>query len=114
MDNINNFSPEVSFSNSNNMEKYKRKIAVDDQEYIWTLEGNDLYSAEEWIIVTLADTSDSRLYISPFSHDVEVTSRNIAKAIKAARKFGWCPEENHGDLSVEFKNCGFEKIENRN
>jgi len=110
MDNINNFSPRVSISNINIMEKYKKQIAVDDQEYIWTLEGNDSCSAGEWIIVTLVDTNDSRLYITPFSHDLEVTSRDIAKAIQAAKRQGWYPEENHGDFRVEFKNCGFEKI----
>lgn len=91
------------------MEKYKRTLAIDGQEYIWTLEDDDSHIAE-WIIVSQDGDNDSKLFISPFSHDIEVTSRNVIKAIKAAKKQGWCPEENHEDFRVEFKNCGFEKI----
>ncbi len=89
------------------MRKYKRKIIVDKNEYIWTLQGNDVYLATDWIIVTLVGTSYSRLYINLFIHDFEITPKSIALAIKTAKKLGWKPNENSGDMKLELQNSGF-------
>ena len=92
------------------MRRYKRKIIVENKEYIWTLQGNDLYLATDWIIVTLVGTSYSRLYINPFIHDFEITPKNIALAIKTAKELGWKPNENSGDMKLELIDEQFEIV----
>ncbi len=90
--------------------KSKRTIEVDNRSYIWVLEGNEISTPERRIIVTLSGTSDSRLYINPYDHDFEIKPANIAAAIKAARKMGWRPEHNSGEIRVIYHEGTFEKV----
>jgi hypothetical protein len=90
--------------------KSRRIIEVDDRSYVWVLEGNEIYSSERWIIVTLLGTSYSRLYIDPYDHDFEIRPANIALAIRAARKMGWKPENNSGEISVKYHKGKFEQL----
>jgi hypothetical protein len=90
--------------------KPKRKIEVDDQSYIWVLEGNEVFSSDRWIIVTLLGTSYSRLYIEPYDHDLEIKPANIVLAIKSARKMGWKPENNSGEIRVKYHEGKFEQL----
>ena len=92
--------------------KSKRKIEVDGEFYIWTLTGNEVYSSNRWIIITLFGTSHSRLYIHPYEHDFEIKPSSIAMAIRAARGMGWVPEENSGEMRVAYSNGTFRKKEN--
>ena len=92
------------------MKKHLRKIVVEQQEYIWSLEGNNLYVAKDWITVTLVGTSYSRLYINPFIHDFEVTPKSISLAIKSAINLGWDPKNNSGDIKIELKNGKFVNV----
>lgn len=91
--------------------KSKRKIKVDGELYIWALEGNDAYSSNRWIIVTLYGTSHSRLYIDPYEHDFEIKPSSIAMAIRAARKMGWVPEKNSSEMRIAYSNGTFSKKE---
>ena len=90
--------------------KSRRIIEVDDRSYIWVLEGNEIFSSERWIIVTLLGTSYSRLYIDPYDYDLEIRPANIALAIKAARKMGWKPENNSGEIRVKYHEGKFEQL----
>lgn len=90
--------------------KPKRKIEVDDQSYIWVLEGNEVFSSDRWIIVTLSGASYSRLYIEPYDHDLEIKPANIVLAIKSARKMGWEPENNSGEIRVKYHEGKFEQL----
>jgi hypothetical protein len=92
--------------------KSKRKIEVDGERYIWTLKGNEVYSSNRWIVVTLHDTGHSRLYIDPYDHDFEIKPSSIAMAIRTARQMGWAPEKNSGDMRVEHSSGAFKIKEN--
>ena len=87
--------------------KSKRKIEVDGEFYIWALEGNEVYSSNRWIIITLFGTSHSRLYIDPYEHDFEIKPSSIAMAIRTAREMGWVPEKNSGEMRVAYSNGTF-------
>ncbi len=90
--------------------KSLRKIEVDDRSYIWVLEGNEIFSSERWIIITLSGTNYSKLYIDPYNYDFEIRPANIALAIKAARKMGWKPESNSGEIRVKYHEGKFEQL----
>lgn len=92
--------------------KQKRTIEVDNHSYIWVLDGNEIYTADKWIIVTLKGTSYSRLYINPYAYEFEIKPSYIQKAIKYARSSGWRPEENNGEMRLSFNNEEFQIIEN--
>ncbi len=92
--------------------KPKRKIEVDGKSYVWVLEGNEVLSSNRWIIVTLLGASYSRLYIAPYDHALEIKPANIALAIKAARKMGWEPESNSGEIRVKYLEGTFEQLNN--
>lgn len=92
--------------------KSKRKIEVDGDLYIWTLKGNEVYSSNKWIVVTLHGTSHSRLYIDPYEHDFEIKPSSIANAIRTARKMGWVPEKNSGEMRVGYSEGTFTIKEN--
>ena len=76
------------------------------------MEGNEIYSENRWIIVTLQGTSYSRLYISPYEYEFEIKPSYIAKAIAYARKNGWFPEENAGEMRLSYNNEEFQIINN--
>jgi hypothetical protein len=85
--------------------KPKRKITVDGKNYIWTLDGNSIYVSGKCIIVTLENTSYSRLYLDPYAYDFEIRPATIARSIKAAReKFGWNQENNSGEIKLNLEN----------
>jgi hypothetical protein len=90
--------------------KSKRTIIVDGDSYIWTLEGNEVFSSNRWIIVTLCGTSCSRLYIDPYDHDFEIRPSTIALAIRSAREMGWDPENNNGELRVKHYEGKFKRL----
>lgn len=92
------------------MKKHLRKIVVEQQEYIWSLEGNNLYDANDSLIVTLEGNNYSRLYINPFIHEFEVTLQNISLAIESAINLGWDPQNNSGDMKIELKNGKFVNV----
>jgi len=92
--------------------KGKRNISVGGHSYIWTLKGNEIYSPENWIIVTLSGTSHSRLYVDPYDHDFEIKPSSIEEAIYFARELGWEPENNSGEIRIKYSNGKLEKIEN--
>ena len=90
--------------------KSKRQIEVDGNSYIWTLKGNEIYSDNRSIIITLNGTSYSRLYLDPYEYDFEIKPSYIEKAIKYAKRVGWEPENNSGELKLRFNNGEFQKI----
>lgn len=92
--------------------KSKRTIKIKDCSYIWTLQGNEVYSENRWIIITLCNTSYSRLYIDPYDHDFEIKPSYIKQAITFARKIGWEPENNSGELRLKYSEGTFEEIKN--
>ena len=65
--------------------KQKRTIEVDNHSFRWVLEGNEIYTENKWIIVTLKDTSYSRHYINPYAHEFEIKPSYIQKAIQYAQ-----------------------------
>lgn len=83
---------------------------MDGKSYIWTLEGNEVFSSDRWIIVTLLGTNDSRLYIDPHAYDLEIRPTNIALAIKTAREIGWIPENNSGEIRVRYHEGHFKQL----
>ncbi len=91
--------------------KSKRKIDVDGRSYLWVLEGNEAFSPDRWIIVTLSGTSCSRLYLEPYDHDLEIRPASIAGAIKSARTMGWEPENNSGEIRLRFRQGRFERLD---
>lgn len=90
--------------------KQIRKIDIEDHSYVWVLEGNEIFTSNRWIIVTLKGTSYSRLYIDPYAYEFEIKPSYIKKAVKYARSNGWVPEENRGEMRLAFKNEKFEII----
>ena len=109
LDQANNAWPLNSALCVNRM-KQKRKIEVNDHSYIWVLEGNEIYTENKWIIITLEGTSYSRLYVNPYAHEFEIKPSFIEKAIKYARKNGWQPEKNSGEMRLSFNNEDYEVI----
>jgi hypothetical protein len=90
--------------------KAKRKIEIADHTYLWTLEGNEIYTENRWIIVTLQGTSYSNLYINPYAHAFEIKPSSIKQAVLFARKNGWLPEQNSGEMRLTFINNHFQII----
>ena len=92
--------------------KTKRDIRVGANSYIWALKGNEIYSDNRWVIITLYGTSYSRLYVNPYDHDFEIKPSYIEKAIKYARDLGWEPESNSGEIRLTYSEGKFEQIKN--
>ena len=90
--------------------KSKRKIVVEEQEYIWTLENNDLTKPGRWITVTQTGTSWSRLYIDPYPWGLEIKPSSISKAIRRAKDLGWDPSNKTPDMRLTFKEGSFKEI----
>ena len=90
--------------------KHKRKLDIESHSYIWVLEGNEIYTENKWIIVTLQGTSYSRLYINPYSHEFEIKPSFIKKAVTFARNNGWLPEDNSGEIRLTYENEQFQII----
>ena len=88
------------------MSKNLRNISVDGDKYIWVLPGNEAYSLGKRISVTLEGTSFSRLYIDPYSHELEIRPGSIMQAVRTARDRGWAPERNSGDMHLRINDCG--------
>ena len=90
--------------------KSKRDIKVGSHAYIWTLKRNEIYSENRWVIITLQGTSHSRLYVNPYDHDSEIKPSYIEKAIKFARELDWEPENNSGEIRLEYSEGKFRQI----
>lgn len=87
--------------------KAKRSIITDGKTYIWSLKGNEIYTPNRWIVVTLKGTSFSKLFINPYDYDFEIKPSFIRKAILFAREKGWRPEENRGEMRLSYSKGTF-------
>ena len=81
--------------------KDQRTIIIEGKRYLWSLKRNEIYTDGRKIIVVLEGTSFSRLYINPYAHDFEIRPKSIANGIVEARKLGWNPEKNSGDIYLK-------------
>ncbi len=78
-----------------------RNITVEAEDYYWSLEGNEIYTQGRNIIIGLKGTTYSRLYVDPYAHDFSIGPKSVSKAIMSARKMGWNPESNSGDIYLK-------------
>jgi len=88
------------------MSKNLRSISIDGNKYIWVLPGNEAYSSGKRISITLEGTNFSRLYLDPYSHELEIRPGSITQAVRTARKLGWAPERNSGDMHLHVNDGG--------
>ena len=78
-----------------------RNIVVEGKDYYWSLDKNEIYTLGRNIIIGLKGTTYSRLYVDPYAHDFSIGPKSVSKAIRSARKIGWSPESNSGDIHLK-------------
>ena len=87
--------------------KYTRKITIDNQIYLWHLNGNSLEFGEHHITIRHQQIAGQILYIDPYAWDLEIRPGMIREAILFALENGWLPLEKKAPMYLGFQNEQF-------
>ncbi len=90
--------------------KYTRKLVVNNEQYLWHLNGNWEVS-NSWIVISKKDCeSNQLLFLDPYHHDILPTKSTVTSAIIFGIENGWKPHEKGKNIKLAFNGRAFEVI----